>query len=159
MTTDQDLDRVLDRWFAQRAVQADGRLIDAVVGPVERQRQLPAWRASWRDTHVNGFIKPAVAIAAVLVIAVIGWNVLPGLSTSFAGPPASPSAPATLSPTPPDPTWWQPQGNCGACAGYLTAGPHTTQQFRPALMFSVPEGWISTYDAVDGVALIPNSNA
>ena len=42
---------------------------------------------------MNVYTKIAVAAAAVLIVAIVGYNLLPGRSTGVGGPAQSPSAP------------------------------------------------------------------
>jgi hypothetical protein len=107
MTSERDIERVLDHWFTERPTQVADRVLDEVADRIARQPQQPAWRGSRRDSHVNTYLKPLVAVAAVLVIAVIGWNLLPVGSTRIGGPQATESQPSTSSPAPsptPSPT-------------------------------------------------------
>jgi hypothetical protein len=144
MTTDQDLDRLLDRWFEEREVKAHGRVIDVVVGRIEHQRQRPAWPVSRRDTHVNGSIKSLAAIAAVIVVALVGYNLLPGRSTQGGIPSpastASPSPAATPRETP------APSLRAYDWPRALTPGTYRTLLIWDIpfeLQFTVPEGWQS----------------
>jgi hypothetical protein len=104
MTSDRDIERVLDHWFTERPTQVADRVFDGVADRIARQPQHPAWRVSWRDVHMPSNIKPllAVAAAAVLIVAVVGYNVLPGRSTGVGGPPpsASPTGSPSVSATP-----------------------------------------------------------
>lgn len=93
MTADRDIERVLEHWLVDGVDRMPDRVYLSILDRVERQPQQRAWRVSWRDPHVNAYLKPLAAIAAVVVIAVIGYNLLPGGSTGAGGPAASPSAP------------------------------------------------------------------
>jgi hypothetical protein len=167
MTTDQEFERALDRWFAQRAVEAGGRVIDVVAGRIERQRQRPAWRVSWRDTPVNAYLKPMVAVAAVVLVAVAGFALL-GLRGSNVGgdtPRISPTP--TPSPSTAGRPWWLAgtDGSCGesselfGCAGELAAGTHTSGGFRPAITYTVPAGWVNYRDWADYYVIFPDTPA
>ena len=99
MTSERDIERILDHWFTERPTQVADRVLDEAADRIARQPQQPAWRLSLRDSHVNTYLKPLLAAAAVLVIAVIGWNLLPGGSTGIGGPQSTESPPSTPSPT------------------------------------------------------------
>ena len=101
MTQQRDIERLLDHWFSDGPGQASDRVIDIVTDRIERQSQRPAWRLQWRPSPVNAYAKIAVAAAAVLLVAVIGYNFLPGGSTGTGGPPpsASPTVSQTANPT------------------------------------------------------------
>ena len=72
MSADRDIERLLDTWFADGPMQVSDHAFDEAVGRVHRQRQRPAWRVSWRDPTVSAYLKPILAIAAVIVLAVGG---------------------------------------------------------------------------------------
>jgi hypothetical protein len=101
MTSERDIERVLDHWFTERPTQVADRVLDEVAERIGREPQQPA-RLPWRDTHVIGNIKPLAAIAAVVVVAIVGFAVLRPPSGSNVGTGPTPSAVAspTTSPTP-----------------------------------------------------------
>ena len=164
MTESRDLDRMLDLWLADGVTEAPDRVVDVIADRIGRQSQRPAWRLDWRHLEMNPTIKLGVGIAAVLVIAVIGYQLLPGSAPSLGGGPPSPSPTPSTAPSPlaspsPEaspsaPAWWQ-NDNCGFCAGELAAGARTTVSWQPALTYTVPAGWVNSYDHVDGYTLIP----
>jgi hypothetical protein len=106
MNERSDMDRVLSQWFENGPSTMPDRVVDVVADRIARQRQRPVWRLHWRPFDMNASIKIAAAIAAVVVLAVVGWNLLPGRSTGVGdGGSATPSL--TSSPTPsatPSPT-------------------------------------------------------
>jgi hypothetical protein len=97
MTSNRDIERVLDHWFAEHPVDVADRVLADVAGRISRERQRPAWRAPWRDAAMNPLVKVGAAIAAVVLIAVIGYNLLPASNTPVGGPgpTATPSSPAS----------------------------------------------------------------
>ena len=97
MTQQRDIDRLLDDWFSDGPTHAPDRVIEVVADRIERQPQRPAWRLDWRLFPVNALSKIAVVAAAVLIVAVVGYNLLPGRSTGVGGP--APSASPTASPS------------------------------------------------------------
>ena len=72
MTTERDVERVLERWLVDGVDEMPSRVFLSIVDRVERQPQQRAWRVSWRDSTMNAYLKPILAIAAVLVLAVGG---------------------------------------------------------------------------------------
>lgn len=150
MTRERDVERILDRWFDDGPTQAPDRVLDAVADRIERQPQRPAWRLP-KESHVNGYLKPLLAVAAVLVIAVVGYNLLPGNSVGGPQSTPSPSATATVAPSPTgSPTGSLKPVACAdpafGCAGALTAGAHVSAAFQPQLTYEIPEGWANTLD-------------
>jgi hypothetical protein len=102
MTSERDIERVLDHWFTERPTQVADRVLDEVADRIGREPQQPAW-LPWRDSHVIGNIKPLAAIAAVVLVAIVGFALLRPSSGSGVG--TSPTTSPTASPTPsPKPT-------------------------------------------------------
>ena len=103
MTSERDIERVLDHWFAERPTQVADRVLDEVAARIGREPRRPAW-LPWRATHMLGNIKPLAAVAAVIVIAVVGFALLRPSSGSGVGtsPTTSPTASPTPSPKPTD---------------------------------------------------------
>jgi hypothetical protein len=169
MTDDRELSLILDRWLSDGPTEMPDRVIDVVAIGISRQRQRPAWRLDWRHFSMNSLAKAGVAIAAVVLVAVVGYNLLPG-STRFGGPapsqaPTQPPPSATPTATPSAaasatavfPTWYTPNPDDGG-AGILTAGSHTTSSFLPPLTYAVPAGWVNHSDGTY-VGLFPDTPA
>lgn len=151
MTYERDLRPLLDEWFADGPDRAPDRVLDVVIDRLDRQRQRPAWRLAWRPIPMNPTLKFAAAIAAVVLVAVIGYNLLP--TTSSVGVPvATPSPSPDMSPSPSadgSATAYEcGYGDLGAtgCAGPLLVGEHQSAQFRPTLAYQTPDGWTNRVD-------------
>jgi hypothetical protein len=167
MTHERDLERLLDVWFDDGPASAPDRVVDIVTDRIGRQAQRPVWRLDWRRYAMNTNVKIAAALVAVIAIAVVGYNLLPGTSPGIGGP--APSATPTL-PTVPSPTlaarpWWLAgtDGPCGearvpyGCAGELAAGTHTSGGFHPAVTLTVPAGWVIVRDWADYFSIFPDT--
>ena len=168
MNERSDLEGMLREWFDDGPSTMPDRVVEVVADRISRRRQRRAWRLLWRETDMNPIVKFGAALAAVLVIAVIGWNLLPGRS---GGPgaseaPPSPVASPTASPVPsPTQAWWagsdpRPCGLPDPCAGELSAGTHSTRSIKPSFTFTVPTGWVNTadwHDLDDYFALVPDT--
>lgn len=164
MTKERDIERLLDRWFGERPIVVADRVLDDVADRIGRQPQQPAWRVTWRDIHVQSNLKPLLAAAALIVIAVVGFAVLRPGSTSNVGGAASPSpsAPAAPSTAPAAsavfPQWYT-NGESSAGAGILPAGSATSRAFAPRVTFTVPEGWVNDLDVTIAYGLFPDMKA
>jgi hypothetical protein len=161
MTDDRELSLILDRWLDDGPTEMPDRVIDVVALGISRQRQRPAWRLDWRHLTMNPLAKAGAAIAAVVLVAAIGYTLLPG-NRSGVGAPAPtavpsatpttvPTAKPTARPTPAAssavfPEWYTPNPEDRG-AGILTAGSHTTTSFQPVLTYAVPAGWVNHSDA------------
>jgi hypothetical protein len=151
MKPDRDVERLLDRWFAEGPMEVPDRVIDVVADRIGRQSQRPTWRFLWKGTHVNTPIRFAAAAAAILIAGVIGFSVLGRPSDSGIGTPPTPTPIVTGSPSP-SPT---PGVSCegGPCLGPLAAGSFTaTEPLRP-FSYSVPEGWENLFNTAGGYVL------
>jgi hypothetical protein len=94
---------------------------------------------------MNPFLKLTAAVAAALVVAVVGWNLLPGPGGPGDGP--SPTPIPTPSPTlGPSATPIACEDNIPGCAGTLPAGEHQTAHFTPGFSFRTPASWTNTID-------------
>jgi hypothetical protein len=133
MTSERDIERVLDRWFADRSTEVADRVVDEVADRIGRQPQQPTWRVSWRDSPVNTYLKPLLAIAAIVVVAVAGFAVLRPSGAGVGGPTETTSAPPSLRPAAP------PLPN-----GVLEARDYVARAVAGdpmAFTITAPEGW------------------
>ena len=155
MTHERDIEHILGHWLADGPDMAPDRVLDAVADRIERQSQQPAWRLRLKETPVNGILKPLLAVAAVIVVAVIAYNVLPFGSRGVGGQPsASPSPSASQISSPSAAAIVCDSGSTG-CAGPLAAGVHTTDIFKPVLAFTVPDGWTNSFQTARAYNLQP----
>lgn len=161
MTHERDIERLLDHWFTDGPTEAPDRVIDVVADRIARQSQRPGWRLDWRHPVMNPALKFGAAIAAIVVIALVGFGLLRGGSTPEVAAPAATSA---TSPTPSPAA--SPSGSASACvidttgcAGPLTAGDHASAQFLPALSFQTPAGWENNVDIARAYRLLDTGTA
>jgi hypothetical protein len=133
MTHERDIDRLLDHWFSDGPTEAPDRVMDVVADRIGHQSQRSAWRLDWRHAHMTMTFKLATTAAAVVIIAIIGYNLLPGSSTG-AGTESSPTPTPDPTPTP-----------ALLPAGTLAPGAYLTHPVAgdPAfgLTLTVPDGW------------------
>ena len=136
MTTNRDLERLLDAWFADGPNEVADRVIDDVADRIERQPQRPAWRLRWR-TPMNATYKLVAAAAALVIVAVVGYNLLPrqgGVGGQATPPPtaAPTAAPITAPPSSPTPIR----------DGPLSEGRYQMEALGLSIVADVPAGWI-----------------
>ena len=94
MNRHSDIDRVLQAWMADGPTAIPDRVVDVVATRIGVQRQRRAWPFQ-RRTTVSTQLKLIVGLAAALVVAVVGYNLLPQISG-----PGRPSAAPTTSAQP-----------------------------------------------------------
>jgi len=102
MSNHLDPDRSIAAWLVAEAPdRAPERLLEASRERVRSTAQRRTLRPVRRIQAMNSYAKLALAAAAVLVVAVVGINLGPGLNTvsSEASPTISPSASPTASPS------------------------------------------------------------
>ena len=155
MTTQRDIERILDNWLRDGPDAVADRVVDGVADRIEHQSQRPAWQVHWRDSHVNTNLRPLAAIAAVIVLAVAGLAVIVGLTSrsgvAAPGTSATPSASAGATSTASavaasSAAAFSCYGDTTGCAGPLAAGQHVSANFLLALTFTTPEGWVNVRD-------------
>lgn len=155
MNRSPDVDLVLRDYFADDGWTAPDHVLEVIEERIMRQPQQRPWRVSWRDSHVNSYLKPLLAVAAVIVIAVAGIAYFGQPSDSGVGSAASPATPPSpVVSAPPSaapsaaavfPGWYPPESESDG-AGILTSGNQATRSFRPSFTFSVPAGWVNDID-------------
>ena len=92
-------ERILDAYLAPEADRLADRVIDAALADIARTSQRRSWWPAWRSNPMNTYAKLFAAAAAVLVVAVVGYQLLPRSNDSVGPPTAQPSPAATPSPT------------------------------------------------------------
>lgn len=147
-----DVELVLRAYLADTGDRAPDRVLVDVAGRIALQPRRP-WRLRGRP-FMNTYARLVAAAAAVLVVGVVGWQLLPrnggaGVPTNAPTPSAQPTSPAT---TPPPPSSPFPSGY--PISGLLTPGSHATEFFQPTFTFTVPEGWIKEADVAEGPSQI-----
>ncbi len=161
MTQQRDIDQLLDQWFSDGPTRAPDRVLDVVADRIERQSQRPAWRLQWKEFQLNTYLKPLAAVAAVVAVALIGFNLIGGPSrTGRGGPgPTASTGPTTRpSPTAPPSLTAQPSPTdvpspTNAAVGRLAPGAHTSRAFNYPMTYTVPAGWYNGEDYPADLAL------
>jgi hypothetical protein len=121
MKTDRDVTRIVRSWLEEGVTALPDRVLDGVLDQLPATPQRRSWWPARRLREMNTPMRIAVAAAAVLAVAVVGFNFLPRQAPiSGPGPNASPTASPSPSPSPspariPD--------------GPLAAGTYTFQPF------------------------------
>ena len=88
--SDRDVNRAIRSWLHEDRHEDVSRVAGAVLDKVETTRQRRSLWPARRFEFMNTYAKFALAAAAVLVVAVVGYNVLPGRG-GVGGPTATPS--------------------------------------------------------------------
>ncbi|MEK6720662.1 MAG: hypothetical protein AABZ33_08355 [Chloroflexota bacterium] len=138
MTTPRDPDRLIRAFLAEGQTDLPDRTYDAVRADIDRTRQRVVI-GPWREPRMNNLAKLAIAIAAVAVVAVVGYNLLPGTGGVGGGPSPTPSPAPTPAPTPSPAT-----ALTFPARGELAVGRHsmTLNGVRLSINVAAP-GWTS----------------
>jgi hypothetical protein len=107
MTTHRDHDQSISAWLVSEAPdRAPDDVLEASRDRIRNTRQRRSWWTARRSFDMNNFAKALVATAAVVAVAVVGINLLPGNPSGTGGvtPSASPSAPSVAPSASPRPT-------------------------------------------------------
>ena len=101
VTSQRDLERTLDTYFATGSDEVADRVIDAALLNIDHIPQRRAVRVPWRSSDMSSSMKLAtLAAAVVLAVAGASWVLGRGGDSGVAGRP-SPAASATGSPSSP----------------------------------------------------------
>lgn len=138
MTTDRETLQIIGSWMEEGRTRLPDHVLDAVLDqlPAAPQRR-PGWSAR-RIADMNPLAKYAIATAAVVVIAIVGFNLLSSNGDSQVGGVASPSAAPVSSPPPLAPT-------TGAA---IEAGRYRWTSPNVDVSFALSEGWTGREDGL-----------
>jgi hypothetical protein len=142
MTASRDPERLIRAFLDEGPTDLPDRTYDAVRSHIDRTRQRVVI-GPWREPRMSNIARFAIAAAAVLVVAVVGYNFLPGSGgPGGPGPSQSPTATAlpTATPTP------APTGPVALPTGPVPAGTYVAHPFLApndsiGFRFALPDGW------------------
>jgi hypothetical protein len=158
MTHEREIERLLDTWLGDGPTDVPDRVFDLVADRIARQPQRPAWRLTWRLHPLNAYLKPLALVAATILVAFLGFNLIGGFKTNSdvaaPSPSVTPSPSPTPSPTPSPAASPSPLASSAAyacdsdrpCSGLLPAGTHASGSFSVPFTFTTPDGWVNRAD-------------
>ena len=142
MSVNHDISRIVRSWIREEEYDSADRVLQVVLSRLDSTPQRRSWWPARRFPKMNSPVRYAIAAATVLVVALVGYQLLPGRSSTPGAPstaPTSEQAPVA-SPTPdtrPD----------VPAAGPLDSGVrHFARLEGVGFTFEVPDGWISNGD-------------
>ena len=97
MSTDRDTTRIVRSWLEVGATALPDRVLDQVLDQLPATRQRRSWWPVRRFQDMNSAWKFAIAAAAIVVVAVAGFNLLPK-QDAVGVPPTSPTPSPTDTP-------------------------------------------------------------
>ena len=100
MSTDRETTRVVRSWLEEGVTALPDRVLDAVLDQVPATPQRRSWWPAWRSNSMSTYAKLIGAAAAVLLVAVVGYQFLPRNGGIGGQPTIAPSpSPTTLNVT------------------------------------------------------------
>jgi len=135
VSTNRDVDRIVRSWLNEDRHEDADRVLNTVLGELDTTPQRRTFWSAWRFPIMNNALRVGLFAAAVVIIAVIAINLLPG-SPAPGGEPTS-------TPTP------EPQSSAPADVSFLPNGllEPGTYSIRaqdidaPRVVLTVPAGW------------------
>ena len=95
MTTERDPGtRIVLSWLREETHENAERVLLRALDEVDTTPQRRSWWPAWRTNRMNKLAMTAAAAATVLLVAVVGYNLLPGLG--IVGPGATPAPSPSL---------------------------------------------------------------
>jgi hypothetical protein len=138
MTRSRDPNHLIRAFLDDGPEELPDRSYDAVRSAIDRTRQR-AVIGPWKEPRMSNLARIAMLAAAVVVIAVVGYNLIPG-NKGVGGIGPVPTATATPVPTPTAPPVPLPTTSGSLAAGtYYVSDRSMVQASR--LTLTVPAGW------------------
>ena len=137
MTTERETLRIIGSWMEDGRTRLPEHVLDAVLDQLPSTPQRRPARSARRISHVNALAKYLVAAAAVVVVAIVSFNLV-----------SSPGVGGQPSPSPTATPRTEPAGDLEA--GSYVAHPLPSPDDALAVTFTVPEGWVGGSDAGAG---------
>ena len=124
MSAEHDVTRVVRSWLREDEHDSADRVLESVLSRLDTTPQRRSWWPARRASQMNNVTRLAIAAAAVLAVAVVGYNLLPR-NASVGGQP-------TPSPSPrPFPS-----------AGVIDPGRYFWTVSGVRVTVNVPSGWV-----------------
>jgi hypothetical protein len=166
MTTEREMERIVRSWLEPGVTTLTDDVLDAVMDqlPSTPQRR-PIWLLR-RTMSMHPLAKFSIAAAAVLVVALVGFNLLSGPGQSGAGgspPSPSPSPSPTATPTPsPTASLAPPSPSPSRSIGQIAPGPFRFSYpgFTTPFTVTIPStGWYGDPAGIESWLLVKNDSA
>jgi hypothetical protein len=135
MTADRDTERIVRSWLEVGVTALPDHILDTVLDQLPATPQRRSMWPTRRFAQMTTPLKLAIGAAAVLLVALVGYNLLPGTSSSVGGPGPSPTA--TPVPTPPPTSLTTTDLNRSLAAGTY----HVDTDFAAPFALTLPAGW------------------
>jgi hypothetical protein len=143
MSTERDVNRIVRSWLNEDRHEDADRVLNTVLDQLDTTPQRRTLWSAWRFPIMNNALRFGLAAAAVVVIAIIAIQFLPG--SNVGGPPTETSPASTPAPSAAGgPTELPLTDGTG-----LTAGTYFLADFPVRITVDVPDGWVSCSEGHD----------
>ena len=96
MSAERDVNRIVRSWLRTDEHESADTVLQTVLSKLDTTPQRRSWWPTWRSNRMNTYAKLLAAAAAVLVVAVVGYQFLP----RNGGPGGQPTIAPTIAPSP-----------------------------------------------------------
>ena len=136
MSPDRDVTRIVRSWLNEDRHEDADRVLNTVLAELDTTPQRRSWWSAWRFPIMNNVLRVGLVAAAVVIIAVIAINLLPGSPAPGGEPSVTPTPQPTATPEATPAAFVYPP------AGPLAIGRHPLTVQGVPLSFSLPtSGW------------------
>ena len=98
MSAERDVNRIVRSWLREGEHESADAILGIVLSGLDTAPQRRSWWPARRSSPWNTYAKLAAAAAAVLLVAVVGYNLLPRIGGFGGRPTATPSLTASSTP-------------------------------------------------------------
>jgi hypothetical protein len=146
MHSEPDVTRIVRSWLRRDEHESASRVLDTVLAQLDTTPQRHSRWPARRLTDMNTYAKLGIAAAAVVVVAIVGFDLMPAGGGVGGGPAASPSSVPSATPSP-TPSAAPSSAAIFPPEGPLAAGTHTAVLEGIPVSFTVPgPGWTTFPD-------------
>jgi hypothetical protein len=145
MITERETLQRIGVWMEEGRTSLPDHVLDAVLLDLPKKPQRRPWRPARGFPHKSAYAKVAIAAAAVVVIAIVGFNVFRPPDSNDVGN-ATPSPAPSVSPTPaasPSPATATPTANV-----LIEPGPYRWTAPGGTATVVLPDGWVESGDGI-----------
>jgi hypothetical protein len=136
MSTDRDTPRIVRSWIREDEYVSASRILDNVLDIVDTTPQRRHSLLARRPPFMSNTVRLVLGVAAVVVVALLGYQFFIAPNVGGPGPSPSPTAEPTPSPVPSAAVAFPPSGE-------LAVGRHSFRGAAPFSLEFTTAGWVS----------------
>lgn len=146
MSTDREVTRIVRSWLNEDRHEDADRVLDTVLAELETTPQRRSWWSAWRHPVMNTTMRFALVAAAIVIVALIGYQLIAG--PNVGGPQATPSPTVDLTPVE------LPAAGALEAGTYFVRNPYVDEDpvrscesgcaDYQRIIFTLPDGWATS---------------